>query len=311
MIMLITLLIFAILSSAPVKHQLDTTNQPIQGQITDKDTGEPVGYAHLLIMGTSQGTASNAEGRFSLPHSLLDDSDVEIRVSAVGYQTSYFKLEDLFEADSNQIEISLPTLVYEQDSAVVTSSKMRAFRENNIGFWWRMGFNRTATGIMSHNYLDEYISISLAQRVDLKEPGTDQVPAWLQQLDLFIGSISGGDPQHTDSLSIRLRITDIDDHNLPGETQYLRSQLIQNVAAESGRLRFDLSDLDVRIPVESFFIITELIIPDPETYHGLFPLYNVNNSGKHPYLTRFRSSQSWEPRSRFSFELHYDIRYLK
>lgn len=311
MLTIITLIIFGTLSSTPFKHQLDPTNQPIQGYITDKDTGEPVGYAHILITGTSQGTASNAEGQFRLPHSLLDDAGVEIRVSAVGYETTYYKLEDLINDDSKRILITLPPLVYERDSAVLMGSRLRAFRQNNIGFWNRMGFNRTSMGIMNPNYFDEYISISLAQRVDLEDPGTDQAPAWLQQLDLFIGSISGGDPHSSDSLNIRLRITDIDDDNLPGERQYLRSQLIRKIAAESGRLRFDISDLDVRIPDESFFIITELIIPNPESYHGLFPLYYVNPNGKYPSLRRFRNTSTWERRGRLSFELQYDIRYLK
>jgi thiol-disulfide isomerase/thioredoxin len=55
-----------------------------EGKIVDADTGEPVPFASVGLLGTNRGTSSNLNGQFSL--SVHEDS-FTIRISCLGYET--------------------------------------------------------------------------------------------------------------------------------------------------------------------------------------------------------------------------------
>jgi len=57
--------------------------QLIEGKIVDAETGEPVPFASIGIIGTSKGTSSNLNGQFTLPVS----GSVSLKITCVGYQT--------------------------------------------------------------------------------------------------------------------------------------------------------------------------------------------------------------------------------
>lgn len=58
----------------------------LQGTLTDAETGEPVGYAHIGICGRSIGTVSNEKGvySFNIPDYMRNDT---LCASAIGYET--------------------------------------------------------------------------------------------------------------------------------------------------------------------------------------------------------------------------------
>ncbi len=53
------------------------------GRITDKETGKPVPFASIGVVGTSRGTTSNTEGEFSL----LLNEPFTVRITCVGYES--------------------------------------------------------------------------------------------------------------------------------------------------------------------------------------------------------------------------------
>ncbi len=59
------------------------SQQIIEGKIVDADTGEPVPFASVGIIGTSKGTSSNLNGQFTLPVS----GSVSLKITCVGYDT--------------------------------------------------------------------------------------------------------------------------------------------------------------------------------------------------------------------------------
>src|SRR5690349_2998049 len=57
--------------------------QKIEGLVIDHETGKPIPFASLVIVGSSSGTSSNLNGQFSL---VVPDT-FSVKVTCVGYQS--------------------------------------------------------------------------------------------------------------------------------------------------------------------------------------------------------------------------------
>jgi hypothetical protein len=71
------LLLFLCFSSPAFSQQL------IEGRIIDQETGKPIPFASIGIVGTSRGTSSNLNGQFSL----LASESASLKISCVGYES--------------------------------------------------------------------------------------------------------------------------------------------------------------------------------------------------------------------------------
>jgi hypothetical protein len=74
-----------------------TAETVLHGTITDKSTGEPLGYAHVRIEGRLQGTVANAQGEYELR---LESLPADISVSYIGYK-----------AERRHIEVTTPATI--------------------------------------------------------------------------------------------------------------------------------------------------------------------------------------------------------
>ena len=59
--------------------------QKIEGRIIDEETGKPVPYASIGVMGTSKGTSSNLQGEFSL----VITGTLSLKVTCIGYESKW------------------------------------------------------------------------------------------------------------------------------------------------------------------------------------------------------------------------------
>jgi hypothetical protein len=66
-------------------HLLGTTDGSVQGMITDAETGKPLPFANVSVMGTSVGTLSNQSGTYVLAR--VPAGRYRIQVSYMGYAT--------------------------------------------------------------------------------------------------------------------------------------------------------------------------------------------------------------------------------
>jgi hypothetical protein len=57
--------------------------QRVEGKVVDKETGEPIPFASIGIVGTSRGTSSNLNGQFSLSV----ERGAVIRITCIGYES--------------------------------------------------------------------------------------------------------------------------------------------------------------------------------------------------------------------------------
>ena len=86
--------------------------RPIEGTVTDADTGEPLPGVNVLVQGTQVGTATNADGRYSLD---VPASAETLVFSFVGYQTREVALEE----GRSTYDVALQPAVAYLDEAVV------------------------------------------------------------------------------------------------------------------------------------------------------------------------------------------------
>ena len=98
------LLFLALLLSPPL---LWGQNHSIKGQIVDAKSNEPLIGVNITVEGTSNGTISDIDGRFTLSVA----ANAVLKISYIGYQEKKIKVDDLkkepiisLEEDSKQLE---------------------------------------------------------------------------------------------------------------------------------------------------------------------------------------------------------------
>ncbi len=101
---------FLMLSSSTFGQQI------LEATILDKETGEPVPFASIGIVGTSKGTSSNFDGQFSISIS----EPVLLQVTSIGYES-----KKIYSIDVTKV-IELKPVITELDAVVVLSNPPNA-----------------------------------------------------------------------------------------------------------------------------------------------------------------------------------------
>jgi outer membrane receptor protein involved in Fe transport len=86
------------------------------GKVTDKDTGEELIGASVVVVGTSVGAKTNIDGEFTINAKV---GKVDLRVSYVGYQTRTVKAVVVVAGKTNRADIQLKTEAAESEEIVV------------------------------------------------------------------------------------------------------------------------------------------------------------------------------------------------
>ena len=94
-------------------------NQTIQGRVTDESSETALPGAHVLVVGTTLGTVTNANGEFSFNN--ITPGNKTLRISFSGYSTSQVNI-DVPQA-AGTIEIKLEPVVFDINQVVVTGTR--------------------------------------------------------------------------------------------------------------------------------------------------------------------------------------------
>lgn len=117
---LLSILLFVI--GVGVIHGQESEHRiTIKGVIADSETGEPIMFANIGVVGTAAGTATNMEGEFEL---LLPDRYANnlIRVSMVGYEPYEIKTGDA--ARQPFLNVKLRAVVYRIEETGITAESL-------------------------------------------------------------------------------------------------------------------------------------------------------------------------------------------
>ncbi len=104
-----------------------TQNVNVSGIIRDKDTGESLPFASILVKGTSQGATTNVDGIFTLFDVPSDTSTLEL--SYIGYVTSEVALYP--DLDLENLELVLNSGGVDLDEITIAAVKKDQILKNN------------------------------------------------------------------------------------------------------------------------------------------------------------------------------------
>jgi ferric enterobactin receptor len=124
-ILMIFVLIVPVLAQE-VNTARKKSNFLIEGKVKDVATGEPLPFANISIKGTTSGTSSNVDGRFTLLN--IPSDTCMLIISNIGYQTYYLRLTP--QTKLNNIIIQLSSISNQLDEVVVTGEPDGAFQTN-------------------------------------------------------------------------------------------------------------------------------------------------------------------------------------
>jgi 5-hydroxyisourate hydrolase-like protein (transthyretin family) len=97
----------------------------IAAQVLDQQTGKPIANASIIVTGISgstldSGTMADSNGNFSLDSDALDQDDVWVTISCVGYTTGDFPPARF---DGTNIKVQLDQDAGKMEGVVVTAKR--------------------------------------------------------------------------------------------------------------------------------------------------------------------------------------------
>ncbi len=99
--------------------------ETVSGTVTDAQTGKAIPGVNILVVGTSTGTASDADGHYSLQVESLQDT---LRFSYIGYQTQKVPMNG-----RTSIDVALQTSTQAMEQVVVTALGIKS-EKRSLGY---------------------------------------------------------------------------------------------------------------------------------------------------------------------------------
>jgi len=93
----------------------------IYGRVTDKDNGDPLPGVNVVVVGTSQGSATDLEGEYYILN--LRPGTYSVSVSMIGYQTTISRDVRVLSDHTVTLSFELSTKVLEASEIVVTADR--------------------------------------------------------------------------------------------------------------------------------------------------------------------------------------------
>jgi hypothetical protein len=100
----------------------------ISGYIRENHTGEPLGFANIVLIGTNIGTASDIHGHFVIPN--VNSGEYIIKVMMIGYES--IEKEITIINKNERINFQLKTEVLESATVSVSANRMRFEKKIDI-----------------------------------------------------------------------------------------------------------------------------------------------------------------------------------
>jgi len=190
-------------------------SQTLAGKVVDANTGEPIAYVNIGVVGTSIGTITDINGKFQMEVSGLL-SQAQVRFTMIGYAAKSFTLEELAK-NENSIQlkeepVQLAEVIIRPGSKIKKVGTTSCNTRNVCG-WGGTNFGK------GHE---------LGLKLDL-----GAVPVRFQKIHFRLSK------QSFDTSLFRLHIRSLE-NNLPS-VELLTENIILTVTKKSGWVDFDLS----------------------------------------------------------------------
>jgi len=248
------------------------------GILIDNETGGPVEFANIGIIGKGIGTVTDEKGRydFAVPDSL---SGEQVKISMLGYKAKTFPVKDLQKYSVVKLEHSLTVL----NEVQVRAHKIKI----------KVLGNNTKTTIVSGGFRKNSLGSEIGVKLSVKHPQTH-----LRKVMININANT------LDTLPVfRFNLYKVDEKDLPGQNMLSQNIIIVPVQ-KTGYIEFDLTSYSLFVD-ENVFISLEWI-KDLGDATGLY--FSTKLVGNSTYF-RQTSQDKWQKTNVAGIGLHAEVAY--
>jgi len=192
--------------------------QYFEGQTTDRQTGEPLSYVNIGVIGKHAGTCSDLSGNFYLK--LPENSDLDtVRVSMIGYKSQYFHINS---AKDRYLKVEL-----DQDTSYLSDVIVSSFHSKELIIGSKSSSKKIVTG------WGKGFGMGGERGIKIKVSGS----YYLKQFNFHMAV------NHYDSVLFRLHVRNIE-NEMPSK-EFLKENIFIPVKVESGWVSVDLEPYDL------------------------------------------------------------------
>jgi hypothetical protein len=217
----------------------------IHGKIIDESTGDGIPFATIEIMGKGIGTAANTEGKFDFETSKININDT-LTISSLGYKQKTLTLNELLSY--KDVQINLLKKVYFLPEVTISNSYTETLQLGNYKKSTKSGYR-----------------MSVGHQIAVFMENTENHQGIIKSVNFYIVNKSRFSINKPKT-PFRVRIYKVDTlTNNPGEDLLTESIIVK--PKRSGWFTVDLSEYDLPVSIEGFFVAMEWILTDEKYYY--------------------------------------------
>lgn len=250
-------------------------SQTYSGQIIDVESGKPIPYTNIGIIGKSVGTASDANGFFKIELNSKFDNDT-LGISCIGYASKKYQIRNFKDEvkDPEKVKIELSPKIYHLNEVTIKPLKSKIYILGNYC---------DANSSYGNAFYSDQLGTEVGVLIKLPHK---KDKAYLQTFRFFVGEFT------FEKFPVRLNIYNLK-NNMPYEN-ILTEPIYVEIKSE-GEYIIDLKKYNIRLN-EDFFISLEYYkIPDRTIGNLIFCATHRKNDNKGNSYFRFTSQGNWEP----------------
>jgi len=266
-----TFLILAILCLSSVV----SFSQTYSGQIVDIESGKPVPYANIGIIGKNFGTASDANGFFKIELNSNFDKDT-LGISCIGYTNRKYQISN-FKNDvrnPDNVKVDLSPKIYQLTEVTIKPVKRKIYTLGNYC---------DSNSSYGNAFYSKQLGTEIGVLIKLPHKKDE---ANLQTFRFFVGEFT------FEKFPVRLNI-----YNLKNDKPYenILTEPIYIEIKSDGEYIIDLKQYNI-ILYEDFFISLEYYkVPDRTIGKLIFCATHRKNDKNGNSFFRLTSQGNWEP----------------
>jgi len=250
-------------------------SQNFSGQIIDVESGKPVPYTNIGIIGKTVGTASDGNGFFKIELNSKFDNDT-LGISCIGYTTKKYQIRNFKDdvKNSEKIKIELLPKIYQLNEVTIKPFKPKIYTLGNYC---------DANSSYGNAFYSKQLGTEIGVLIKLPRKTNK---AYLQSFRFYVGEFT------FDKFPVRLNIYNLK-NNRPNEN-ILTEPIYIEIKSEGEHI-IDLGKYNI-ILNEDFFVSLEYFkIPDITIGKLIFCSTHRKNINKGNSYFRFASQSNWEP----------------
>ncbi|NCA77908.1 MAG: carboxypeptidase-like regulatory domain-containing protein [Alphaproteobacteria bacterium] len=250
-------------------------SQTYSGQIIDTESGKPIPYANIGIVGKNVGTASDANGLFKIELNSKFDQDT-LGISCIGYMNRKYQIRNFKDniLIADKAKIGLSPRIYQLPDVVIKPVKIKIY---TLGNYCDPG---SAYG---NAFYSEQIGTEIGVIIKLPRK---KVQGYLQTFRFYVGEFT------FEKFPVRLNIYNLK-NNKPYEN-ILTEPIYIEIKSE-GEYIIDLKKYNIKLTDDFFISLEYYKIPDRNKGKLVFCATHRKNVNKGNGYFRFTSQGNWEP----------------